>query len=187
MFYIKQTSNGVKKMLTDDDIKKIETLIGEFFQKMTIDAKVEVKINAPGYLISPADRENTEGKNEEHPKLDVVELNIKIDDPQILIGERGQTLNEIQRILKNFLNKKLGKLFYLNLDINDYKKKKIEYLKGLAHDLADEVVLTKKEKSFLPMSAYERRIVHIELANRPDIATESEGEEPCRKVIIKPK
>ena len=85
------------------------------------------------------------------------------------------------------MNKKLGKLFYLNLDINDYKKKKVEYLKGLAHDLADEVVLTKKEKSFLPMSAYERRIVHIELANRLDIATESEGEEPYRKVTIKPK
>ena len=117
----------------------------------------------------------------------MIELNVKIDDPQILIGERGQTLNDTQKILKAILSKNLRKIFYLNLDINDYKKKKIEYLKDLARDLADEVVLNKEPKVLSPMSSYERRVIHTELSSRPDIKTESEGEEPHRRVVIKPK
>jgi len=81
----------------------------------------------------------------------------------------------------------MQKDFYLDLDINEYKKKKIEYLKSLAKDLADEVVFTKEEKVLFPMPAYERRIIHTELSQRADIITESRGEGYDRHVIIKPK
>lgn len=157
-------------MLDKNDIKKIEEITEEFFQKTTI---AVLKINA----------DFVAGKNDES----AVDLNIRLDEPQILIGEKGQTLFEIQRLLRMVLNKKLQKVFYLNLDINDYKKKKIEYLKDLAKQLADEVVLTREEKVLFPMPAYERRIIHAELAERPDIATESRGDGFDRHIIIKPK
>ena len=118
---------------------------------------------------------------------DVVNLDIKLEEPQILIGQGGQTLFEIQRLLRTILNKKLQKVFYLNLDINDYKKKKIEYLKDLAKNLADQVSLTKEEKVLMPMSPYERRIIHAELSKRTDVATDSQGEGFDRHVVIKPK
>jgi spoIIIJ-associated protein len=81
----------------------------------------------------------------------------------------------------------LQKIFYLNLDIDDYKKKKIEYLKYLAKDLADQVSLTKEEKVLLPMSSYERRIIHSELSQRIDVTTESRGDGFERHIVIKPK
>jgi len=89
--------------------------------------------------------------------------------------------------LRMILNKSLQKVFYLNLDINDYKKKKVEYLKFLAKDSADEVSFSKEEKVLLPMSSYERRIIHTELSQRSDIITESQGDGFDRHVVIKPK
>ncbi len=152
-------------MLNKSDLDKIKTIIKEFFEKTTFDIEVDVK------------------KSPEETVL----IDLKMEDPQIFIGERGETLREIQHLFKMILYKKLGELVLIDLDINDYKKKKIEYLKELAKTSAEEVVLTKTEKELFPMSAYERRIIHMELAEHPNVKTESIGEEPERKVVIKPK
>ncbi len=166
-------------MLNPSDIEKIKESVENFFQKMTVsNSHIEI-------VLSDAVKKIAEEKD--NAMSDVVELSIKLDEPQILIGEKGQTLFEIQRLLKIVLNKKLQKVFYLNLDINDYKKKKTEHLKGLANDLANEVVITKEEKTLFPMPAYERRIIHTELMGRNDIFTESQGNGVERRVVIKPK
>ena len=104
-----------------------------------------------------------------------------------LTSGRGQTLAEIQRLLKVILRKQVPdeEPFYVNLDINGYKKKKAEYLKEMAKNIADEVVLTRKEKHLPIMLAYERRIIHLELALRGDVITESVGREPERRIIIR--
>jgi spoIIIJ-associated protein len=177
-------------MLEKKDINKVKDTVEEFFEKMTIAASgIEVSsssteknsqdVASTGSQVKASIEERPEGH------LDVVDLNIKLDEPQILIGQQGQTLLEIQRLLRTILNKKLQKVFYLNLDINDYKKKKIEYLKDLAKDLADQVSLTKEEKVLLPMSSYERRIIHSELSQRTDVITESQGEGFDRHIVIK--
>jgi spoIIIJ-associated protein len=155
-------------MIDNKQVNKIKNSVEDFFNKMTISVLgIEVE---------------TENSPEEK---DVVRLNVKLDEPQILIGQGGQTLFELQRILRMILNKKLETIFYLNLDINDYKKKKVEYIKSSAKELADEVALTKIEKALPPMSAYERRAVHAELAQRTDITTESQGEGSERHIVIK--
>ena len=119
-------------------------------------------------------------------KEQTLPINLKSNEPQILIGEGGQTLTEIQHLLKAILKRKITEPFFIDLDINDYKKKKIEYLKELAKSVADEVALTKKEKQLAPMPAYERRIIHLELAEREDVTSESIGQEPERKVVVRP-
>lgn len=113
-------------------------------------------------------------------------IDITMEDPKILIGEGGKTLSEIQHLLKAVLIKKLKNVFFVNLDINEYKKKKYQYLKELAISVADEVALTKKEKTLSPMPPAERRIIHLELAERKDIVSESTGEGIERKIAIKP-
>jgi len=85
------------------------------------------------------------------------------------------------------LNKKLQKNFYLKLDINNYREKKIEYLKSFARDIANEVVFTKEKKVLSPMPAYQRRIIHTELAQRQDVATQSQGDGQDRHLVISPK
>ncbi len=145
-------------------LKDIQKIIEEFFKKTTfaVDYKVELT------------DENT------------VRLFLEMEEPQIFIGERGSTLLEIQRLLGSILCKQTGRSFLLDLDINNYKQKRADYLCNLAQTVADRVALIKIPEALFPMSAYERRVVHVELANRNDVATESEGEGEKRRVMIKP-
>ena len=154
--------------MAQSNIKKIQEIIGEFFSKIGVIVEaIEIKT----------------------PQDSTIPINLKMEDPQVLIGEGGQTLMEVQRLLKLVLQKKIASeaRFYIDLDINDYKKKKTDYLKEMAKSTADEVSLIKKEKYLPPMSAYDRRVIHVELAGRQDIVTESVGFEPERMVAIKPR
>lgn len=151
-------------MIAKQDSKKIKEIVNEFFVKMTVPVEIEI-----GSLCEKT-----------------LPVNLKTENPQFLIGEKGQTLVEIQRLLKLIVRKKIGEDFYIDLDIDGYKKKKIEYLKQLARSIANEVALGRKEVILPAMPAYERRIIHLELAERENIATESIGQEPERKIIIKP-
>jgi len=155
---------GAKDMLNQNQIEEIKKTVKEFFEKATLEVEIE--------FLSPEDL--------------TLPINLKTEDPQILIGERGQTLFEIQHLLKAILKRKIKENFYIDLDINDYKKQKIDYLKEMAESVADEVALTKKEKILFPMPAYERRIIHLELAGRQDVTTESIGKEPERQIVIRP-
>lgn len=158
-------------MISQKDLEKAKKITEEFFRKMTIQAEIKVK----------AQKEQT------------FSIDLETENPQILIGEGGRTLAEIQHLLRLILRKKLfsskenDKIFFVDLDIVDYKKKKYQHLKELARSIADEVSLSKKEKILPPMSAAERRIVHLELADRSDVVTESLGQEPERKIVIRPR
>jgi len=116
-----------------------------------------------------------------------VQVGLKVEEPKMLIGERGQTLFDIQHILKLMIRKKIAEPFYLSLDINEYKKNKEDYLRDLAQTTADEVILLKKPKELPSMPASERRVIHMALANRSDIDSESVGEGTDRRVVIQPK
>jgi len=151
-------------MLSQNNLTKIKETVKDFFKKMTFEVEIE---------FSPQEDQT-------------FPINLKTSEPQILIGQRGQTLAEIQHLLKAILKRKIKEPFFIDLDISDYKKKKIEYLKEMAKSAADEVSLSKKEKWLPPMPAYERRIIHLELASRSDVTTESIGQEPERKVIVRP-
>ena len=151
-------------MLDKKDIRKIEEISTDFFE--LIDSDIDVKV------------EKTNDRN--------IEVNAKMDKPQVLIGENGQTLKGTERLLRLALRNNIDKRFYITLDINDYKKKKRDYLEQKAREAADEVSLTGVEKRMPALPASERRIVHIELENREDVKTESVGKEPERQVVIKP-
>jgi len=151
-------------MLNPNDIETIKKTVREFFEKTTFNVEISVL----------SEKEGT------------IPIILKTEEPQILIGEGGQTLSEIQHLLKAILRRKIAEPFYINLDINDYRKQKKEYLKELAISTADEVALSKKQKELPPMPAYERRIIHMELADRADVVTESTGEGTERRLVIKP-
>jgi len=113
-------------------------------------------------------------------------LKSQSEEPELYIGKGGVVLNNIQYILAKLVSRELGEKVFIDFDVNDYKEQKINYLKETARELADEVALTKEEKLLPPMSAYERRIIHLTLSERDDVETESKGREPERQVLIKP-
>jgi spoIIIJ-associated protein len=151
-------------MVNPETLNKIKKISEEFFKRMSFEMEIE---------ISPVPNEET------------VSIDLKMEEPQILIGERGQTLVEIQNLLKALLRKQIPEHFYINVDINDYKKKKFEYLKEMARSVADEVALSKRERILAPMPAFERRIIHLELADKENVVSESIGQEPDRRVVIR--
>lgn len=100
-----------------------------------------------------------------------------------------------QKVLPNFiadfnhLVKMLTKAHGMDpvvVDINNYKKQRQELILELARAAARKAVATKQDISLPPMNAYERRLIHTELAGRPDIKTESIGEDKERAVVVKP-
>lgn len=165
-------------MINQNDLQKAKETAGEFLRKMTM---AVFSVDARTFFLPQ------NNQTEEVGETDVVEISVKSDEPGPLIGRNGQTLFEIERILRMILNKKLGKFFYLSLDINNYKKEKIEYLKKMARNAAEEVVLIQREKTLPPMTAYERRIIHEELSQRQDISTQSRQDSTGRYVVITPR
>jgi spoIIIJ-associated protein len=116
-----------------------------------------------------------------------IAISLTLEDPKTFIGERGQTLFEIQHIVRAMLRKRVQDGPHVFLDINDYRKSKEEYLRDTARQTADEAVLLNKERELPAMPAAERRIVHMELAQRTDVVSESVGEGADRRIVIKPR
>lgn len=117
------------------------------------------------------------------------QINIKMysDKNSILIGKNGQTLTALTTIVKQYVYNNIGLYPYINLDVENYKDKQVTYLERLAKNIAREVRSTQQEVVMDNMNSYERRIVHNILTNFKGVITESEGEEPNRHVIVKPK
>jgi spoIIIJ-associated protein len=161
----------------EEDLQKSKEFIEQLLHAMTV-AFFDIALH-----------ENQEGEKR------ILQVTITMPDPQMLIGQNGQNLFEFQHLLRIILNKKIFKpadiskaqAFYVDLDINDYKKKKVEYLKNLADQTAYQVVATKEKKILPPMSPYERKVIHDHLASRIDIATQSQGENQNRCVVVTPK
>ena len=116
-------------------------------------------------------------------------LNITIisDNNSILIGKNGRTLDSMTAIIKHAIYNEIGEYYPFVLDVGEYKQAREQKLERIAKKTAREVAYTKVEAKLEPMNSYERRIIHTILADNKKVITESEGEEPNRCVVIKPK
>ena len=116
-------------------------------------------------------------------------LNITVisDNNSILIGKNGRTLDSLTAIVKHAVYNEIGEYYPFVLDIGEYKLAREQKLERMAKKVAREVAYTKVEAKLDPMNSYERRIIHSILADNKKVTTESEGEEPNRCVVIKPR
>lgn len=162
---IEETCCKDEVFVKSDDLKKIEDFLKGLILKMGVD----------GEIASDEDEE-------------AVNLYInKSDDFKALIGKSGETLESIQYIVSIFARRHTSLEKRVFLDINGYKKRKEESIREMAMTFAKKSIRYKKVMRLRPMNAYERRIVHSTLHNMKGVFTASEGEEPHRKVVIKPK
>ena len=117
----------------------------------------------------------------------ITKADIHGKDLSILIGKNAETLNALQFITSLIVCKELGQAITLHLDVEGYRQRREQQLRQLAHRLADQAIKTGRKQALEPMPANERRIIHIELRENPQVSTESIGEEPRRKITILPK
>jgi len=115
-----------------------------------------------------------------------INLNVEGDDLGILIGWRGQTLSCIQYILRIIAGHQTGKWLPITVDVEGYKRRRYEGLQALARRIAEQVKVNRMPFTLESMPAYERRVVHLALAENPDVTTESSGEGDARRVIVLP-
>jgi spoIIIJ-associated protein len=108
------------------------------------------------------------------------------DDLSILIGPRAETLNALQYISGLIVGKELGHSVSMIVDVEGYRARREQQIRQLARRMADQAIKTGRRQVLEPMPANERRLVHIELRDNPDVTTQSIGEEPRRKVTIIP-
>jgi spoIIIJ-associated protein len=145
--------------------------VSELLERMNIKAKVSAHL----------------GEVDEHDNSMAILVDISGDDLSVLIGKRSETLNALQYISRLIVNKELGRSVTLVLDVEGFRFRREKQLRTLAQRMADQAMKTGRRQLLEPMPANERRIIHMELRNHPGVLTESQGEEPHRKVTILPK
>lgn len=111
-------------------------------------------------------------------------IDIQGDDLSILIGRRAETLNALQYILGLIISKEAQHWIQVVVDVEGYRARREKQLRQLARRMAEQAVRTGKRQILEPMSSAERRIIHLELRDHPDVYSESIGEEPARKATI---
>ena len=114
-------------------------------------------------------------------------LNIEGEDLGILIGRRGQTMASLQHIVRLIVSHQTQVRIPIVIDVEGYKRRRCEGLKALARRLAEQVKVKRMPFTMEPMSAFERRVIHLALADHPDVTTESTGVGETRKVVILPR
>lgn len=172
-------------------IKELETIKGGLFKSSKVEIEVIEKREVVKYikdyimklLKDLGFQANVEIKNKET----VPTYTIYSDNDALLIGKNGKNLKALSVIVNQHITKELGKSYKFIIDINSYKEKREKQLEQLAKRVAREVAQTKIEVKMDSMNSYERRIIHNVLTNNKRVYTESEGEEPNRYVVVKPK
>jgi len=108
------------------------------------------------------------------------------DDMALLIGRHGQTLEALQELTRHVVLRKTELRCRIVVDVEDYKKRQRDRLVSKARDLAERVVLTGREEEMEPMTPYDRKVVHDAVAGIAGAESSSRGEDPERRVVIRP-
>jgi len=116
---------------------------------------------------------------------DRITVRLTGDDVGIVIGRRGETLDSLQYLLSLVVNRKTDGYTRVILDVADYRQKREETLVRLANRVAEKVVRYRRNVTLEPMNPYERRIIHSTLQNHKYVDTQSIGEEPNHKVVVR--
>lgn len=152
--------------------KEVQITVAELLDKMGFSCELEIiTINT-----------------DEDPEVSQEDMicNIKTKESNFLIGQYGVNLQALQHIARVIVRNKTENKINFILDVNNYRKEKRVSIMILAKNIAEQVISEKRAIVLRPMSAYERRLVHIELSKNSGITTESTGEGEDRKVIVKP-
>jgi len=116
-----------------------------------------------------------------------IQMNLSGEGAGELVGPKGQTLDALQFLLNRMLNRTgHGDRRPVVVDSDGYRERRIEALRELAERLGDKAARTGKIVAVNPMSAHDRRVIHMALRETPGISTRSEGEGEERRLLIVP-
>lgn len=151
----------IRATLNQDVSTAPETILKEMLNRMQIDAEIETSF--------------IDGSTH---------LNILTDMPALLIGKHGQTLDAIERLLNCIINKASLVKRRVFVDTQGYRERREERLIEMAHQVAEKVKYTDRDVVLSPMSARDRRVIHVALKEDAVVSTYSQGEGEMRRVVV---
>ena len=176
--------------LTEEDI-----IYNEEFQKgnllksdkviIKVIKKEELETNIKNYLQEISKYIGIDIESEIFITSENIKIKLNSNNPSAIIGKNGKMLNSIQVILKRYLELLTEMQLRVNLDIENYKERKIEQLEKDIRRIVKDVINTKVDVKLDEMNSYERRIVHNIVSEYDNLTSESEGVAPHRYVVIK--
>jgi spoIIIJ-associated protein len=108
------------------------------------------------------------------------------EDMGLLIGRHGQTLEALQEVTRVVVGQRTGMRARVLVDVEDYRRRQRARLEARAREIARRVARSGREEELEPMNPFERKVVHDAVSSVPDVTTESRGEEPERRVVVRP-
>jgi spoIIIJ-associated protein len=146
----------------EKEIREIEKLARDLLAKL--DFSVEAKAKSDGRSVW---------------------LDVESAEPGMLIGREGETLSDLQYLIRLIVNRQLKDFIYLTVDINSYRQKQQQQVEREASQAIETVRGAHRSQLLPPMPAASRRIVHLIVKEEEDLESQSVGEEPNRRVLIK--
>jgi len=119
--------------------------------------------------------------------VDVIGEDPDDEDMGLLIGRRGQTLEALQELTRVAVGQRLETRARVIVDVEEYKRRQRSRLAARAREIAQRVARTGREERLEPMNAFERKVVHDAVALIPAVESVSEGEDPERRVVVRPR
>jgi spoIIIJ-associated protein len=139
----------------------------ELLRRMGIEAAVEPTLEAGAMYVDVLEGED--------------------DDMAILIGRHGQTLDALQELTRTVVARRVGERARVIVDVEGYRRRRRDRLAARAKEVARRVKRTGREEELEPMNPFERKVVHDAVAEVQGVTTASRGEEPERRVVIRPR
>jgi len=146
----------------EKETRQIKKIVSELLSKMTFESEISVK---------------TDGS--------VFYVNIETEEPSFLIGKGGETLKALEYLLRQMINKKAGELLYTVVDVAEYRAKKKNIIIQIAERYIESAKKTGRAQVLPIMNSFERHIVHSLISEEKGLESESIGEEPNRRVVIR--
>ena len=157
---------------TEEDLEEQGEVAAEFLEgllsRMGLDAEVEPVLEGGTMYV------------------DVLGQGPDDEDMGLLIGRHGQTLEALQELSRVVVGQRTGMRARIVVDIEDYKRRQRSRLEARAREVAARVARSHQEEELEPMNPFERKLVHDAVAAVPGVQTASRGEEPDRRVVIRP-
>ena len=152
------------KKLTAKEQKLVEKVVDDMLHELEIDGTFVIESNE-----------------------EIIDVIMETKDTGIVIGYHGEILESLQLVLSLAIAKKLGRFVRISVEVDGYKKNRIEYLEKLAEQVKEKAISENKEQVLMALKSWERRVIHVYLQNDDQVISESSGEGRDRVLLIKPK
>ena len=176
---------------SEEDLEEQAEIAADFVEgllaRMGLVADVEQGVDDGTMYLNVVGRESGDEDGDEDDGGDDGDDDGDEEDMGLLIGRHGQTLDAVQELTRVVVSHRTGLRCRVIVDVEDYKKRQRARLASKSREVAKRVARTGREEALDPMNPYERKVVHDAVAEVSGVESSSRGEDPDRRVVIRPR